>query len=47
MIFPDRKVLRGTGLVWRCMGDLILCALCEWCAMFGIHYNRDWSTVKM
>ena len=39
MIFPDRKLLRGTCVVRRCMGDLILCALCEWYAMFGIKYT--------
>ena len=47
MIFPNTRVLRATGLVWLCLGDLILYALSEWCAMFGSHYNRDWSTVKM
>jgi len=37
MIFPDRKLLRVTCVVRRCMGDLILCALCEWYAKFGIN----------
>ena len=47
MISANTKVVRGTRVVWRCLGDLILCALCEWCVMFGIHYNGEWCTVKM